>query len=144
MGMKQIKVNEIVSVLDFEEQVQLEFSINQKSGIEFLLGLILLKEGLIDLTEAKFKNFDLMLKLSNHKYSNVEFVSLSKNLLKANISLSNLEYIEHYILKFLRDGQAETEHIDVDFEHSKKEYTLKITCKTYKEFTEKEIRDMIG
>ncbi|MBK7635507.1 MAG: hypothetical protein IPJ13_15450 [Saprospiraceae bacterium] len=107
------------------------------------MALQLLKENLVEVIDIRFENFSIVLKISGDNYSYSE--SMNKNVFKGLISIHNLEYILQYILKFYRDDIAEVEHIDIDFLSSNgKEYTWTIFCNEYIEYTEEEIRRMLG
>jgi hypothetical protein len=104
----------------------------------------LLKEGLVNAIGLEFNNFLLILKPSQDNYSYLDSLEIKDNVFKGRISVVSIEYILYFILKYYRDGIAETEHIDIDFINAKgNELTLTINCADFKEYTNEEIRRMI-
>jgi hypothetical protein len=144
MEMKQINIDTEISIKDFGEQLQFKLDINQILGVELCMALFLLKENLINTIGLKFNNFFILLKVSRDQYSYCESIIFNDGAFKGQISINNLEYILHYILKFYRDGIAEAEHIDIDFlNNNGKEFTLTISCSEYQEYSADEIRRML-
>ncbi|MFT3748126.1 MAG: hypothetical protein QM768_07405 [Agriterribacter sp.] len=144
MEVRQITIDTKISLKDFGDQLQFKLALNQEISIAICLEFLLLKENLINSVGLNFKNSFIILKLSKDQYSYCDKTDFGRGLLKGQISINNLDYILHYILKYYRDGIAETEHIDIDFLNDNgKELTLTISFERYHEYSAEEIRKIL-
>ncbi|MFC7526935.1 hypothetical protein ACFQRK_23465 [Parapedobacter sp. GCM10030251] len=142
--MKQVNINAEIRKTDFGDQLQFKLLLNQNVGTELCMALMLLKEGLVDVIGLKFLNYSFTLKISRNNYSYSESEIFGSEVLKGKISVGNIDYILHYVLKFYRDGYAEAEHIDIDFlNDGGKGYTFTISCVDYPEYSSEEIKRML-
>lgn len=142
--MKQIKINTEIKINLLKGQTQIKFKLDHLVSLEMTIALVILKEGLVNSIGLKFDNFLLILKPSQDNYSYFESLELKSSIFKGKISNVSIEYILYFILKYYRDGIADTEHVDVDFINSiGNELTLTINCDDYQEHTNDEIRRLL-
>jgi hypothetical protein len=79
------------------------------------MALSLLKEGLIEtltVTERERKGVKVQL-LSEPKTGGTVRVSFRPDLNRVAMTRNNLEYVQHFFLKYYRDGVAEVDHLDL-------------------------------
>lgn len=142
--MKQVKINREISISEFEGLVQLKISCDQEIGSELCMILFLLKEGLTDTINVQFKNFSIILKLSDDRYSYFESVNLKEKMFNGRISIDTIEYILYYILKSYRDGIAEAEHIDVYFSDANRErFVFTLSYERFHEHSSDEVKKLL-
>ena len=59
--------------------------------------------------------------------------------------MNSLEYAIYYLLKYFRDEIGEAKHIDLDFDYRKESIiTLTIKADLFKEYSSKELNDILG
>ncbi len=142
--MKQVNINREVSINDFATEVQLKLSCDREIGSELCMILFLLKERLTGAINVQFKNFSIILKLSDDRYSHFESINLKEKIFKGRISIDTIDYILYYILKFYRDEIAEAEHIDVYFSDANKEkFVFTLSYEHFHEYSNDEIKKLL-
>ncbi len=144
MAVRQVDLRASVDVREFMEQLQIKVHLNRTIYFDLCMAFLLLKENLVDDIGLRFDNFFILLRKTMHNHSKYEAVDFNRRSFKGCISIHGIDYALHYILKFYRDGIAESEHIDIDFlNDAGKELTLTIACGEYQEYSEDEILRML-
>jgi hypothetical protein len=79
------------------------------------VGLSLLKEGLIEtltVTDQRGRSAKLQL-LKEPKLSGAVRVSFHSDRSQVAMTSNSLDYVQHFFLKYYRDGRAEVDHVDL-------------------------------
>ena len=120
--------------------------------IQFCLGLSLLKEQLItQLTMATYNN-TFRLQLEGAQYvSSVQRAQIKKhekNVIGLVLSIDELEFWQHFLLKYFRDGLSDVDHIDLEIDEATDSWSgLYVTLKVDKavpSVSEEEARRRLG
>jgi hypothetical protein len=96
-------------------QTVLRFSLHREALCDWCAGLSLLKEGLIEaLTVSEQPGRGAKVRfLTEPKAGGTVRVSFRSDLSEITLTRNNLEYLQHFFLKYYRDGVAEVDHIDL-------------------------------
>jgi hypothetical protein len=139
-------LNKKIEIKQFKRQFTLTILLDEDELItKLMLSLILLREGLANNLEIKFSNMIYHLSI-NHNQTDSICLIIDPNVrnFKGKIAMNALEYAIFYLLKYYRDGIAESEHIDLDFEQNDTIVTLTFKIKMYNEYSQDEINKLIG
>lgn len=142
--MKTLFINKNIEIRRFEGQQTITILLDNEQSKNEVLLLILLKEKLVEKIEIKFNNLTIYLSINNNETkSTCSFINFNEQKFKGKISMNLLEYAICYLLKYFRDGIAESEHIDLDFDHKDFIVTLILKIKEFKEYSADEITKLI-
>jgi hypothetical protein len=121
-----------IAFKDFDSQIVMSIYIDSTMAAELSMQLMLLRERLVSSIELKFDNATIFLKASENNLSKCSLFNAKEKIFKANISINTLEYFMYFLLKYYRDGIAEVQHLDLDFEYNDdKEITLTVIAKNH-------------
>jgi len=107
-------------------QTVLRISLHREVLCEWCAGLSLLKEGLIEVltvTEQQKRGAKVQF-LTEPKTGGTVRVRFKSDLSEVTLTRNNLEYLQHFFLKYYRDSVAEVDHLDlqaIDAETGNKE-----------------------
>lgn len=135
---KKAEYNLESNLTDFESQFVCAIKVNHTLVGKIIPDLFLLKEGLVETLSVKLVDCVLFLQKSKDIESRCTEMNLDAMKFRLFISNNTLEYLLFYLLKYYRDFQAESEHIDIDFQNEMKEFTLTIHSEMYLEYAFKE------
>jgi hypothetical protein len=96
-------------------QTVLRFSLRREALCEWCAGLSLLREGLIEtltVTEQQGRGTKVQFQ-SEPKTGETVRVSFRSDLIRVAMTRNSLEYVQHFFLKYYRDGVAEVDHLDL-------------------------------
>jgi hypothetical protein len=131
---------------DYGQQKAVNLSLSSSESDRLVLLLLLLRERLADSIEIALDNFSIYLKCTdNGIVSKCTLFDPNKKCFKGSINMDSLEYAIYFLLEYFRDGLAETDHIDLDFEYDKaSEVTLVIKVDSHKTISEEEMNKLLG
>jgi hypothetical protein len=143
--MKSKQLNTEVAFADYDEQIVLSIRVGIDLSKEISLLLVLLREDLEDGLELKFENYTLFIKKSPDNTSKCLSINRKKGVFKGLLSMNALEYLLYFLLKYYRDGSAESEHIDIDFELTDNSIlTLTVKAEENRYYSSEEMKRMLG
>lgn len=143
METKLINLKQNITIKDYGDQVVINFFIDILISKELNYHLYFLKNNLESELLLKFKNYKLFLKASDESLNKVNAFSIKNKVIKFSFSINQLEYLINYVEKYSKNGLADSEHIDLDFEYINKEVTITIKSKMFLDFDEDEILKLI-
>ncbi|MCC6745759.1 MAG: hypothetical protein IT175_18000 [Acidobacteria bacterium] len=95
-------------------QTVLRIELEREAVAEWCLGLCLLKEGLISILLVQEVAARGMLEVQLGTQRTRSLASLDPSASKVSLTQNDLDYIQHFFLKYFRDGVADVDHIDLD------------------------------
>jgi hypothetical protein len=96
-------------------QTVLRLSLQRKGLCDWCVGLSLLKEGLIEtltVTEQRGRGTKVQF-LKESKVNRAVRVSFHAGRSQVVMTDNSIDYVQHFFLKYYRDGLAEVDHIDL-------------------------------
>lgn len=113
---KRLRLPSSIELKDYSGQKVLEIRVGRDSLWNWALGLLLVREGLVDtLTVTSERgNGAVEIRLDpTHRRTPAVLASLAEPFSRLEFSGVALDYLLHALLKYYRDGQAEVDHIDL-------------------------------
>jgi hypothetical protein len=142
--MKSKKIAVTAKHGEFKDQRTIELLLTESKEVKDLsLLLVLLRESLEESIEIKLENFSLTFTMSDKNKSYCSLFDEMKKIARLSISKNNLGYLLFYLLKYYRDGIAESEHIDLDFQQENFLLTLTIKLHPFKELSADEVKQLL-
>jgi hypothetical protein len=142
--MKTLVVKSIVILKNFGTQLTIDTTLDLTVVAELCALLSILREDIVDVIEIQFKNFKIILKKTSKDFSKCNLCDFKGGIFKGEISMSMLEYLLFFLLKYYKDGIAEAQHIDLDFAYEQTEVTLTINAKNYILHSPEQIKKLLG
>jgi hypothetical protein len=110
---------------DFGSQIALHVLLNEASSKELCLVLILLKDRLVDGLDLIFEAFSLRLVMGEETRSYCQNLQPEHQDAEILIAPKAVQLRIRYLLKYHRDGFAEVDHVDIDFDYQdQREFTI--------------------
>jgi hypothetical protein len=112
---KHLQLPVDIDIVRHPGKTVLRLSLHREALCDWCMALSLLKEGLIEtltVTERERKGVKVQL-LSEPKTGGTVRVSFRPDLNRVAMTRNNLEYVQHFFLKYYRDGVAEVDHLDL-------------------------------
>lgn len=102
---------------DFGSQIALHVLLNEASSKDLCLALVLLKDRLVDKLDLIFEAFSLRLVIGEELHSYCQNLRPEHQDAEILIAPKAVQLLIRYLLKYYRDGFAEVDHVDIDFDY---------------------------
>jgi hypothetical protein len=116
--MRRLQVTADIKLTEFPGQKVVSFSPSSKVLRDWCLGISLLKEQLIKelyATDEAGKNAHAVIRvLEGSGSQTMSRVLIDKSSYQIELAPVNVEYVQHFFLKYYRDGAADVDHIDLE------------------------------
>jgi hypothetical protein len=132
---KHIQIPVEIEVVKRLDHVVLLFLFHRDAVHDWVLSLSLLKEGLIDVLvvteDRRRRSAKIRLQDCQKKVGERVLISLKADKIQIELTRNSLDFMQHFFLKYYRDGIAEVEHLDlqaIDADTGNRElyFTLKV------------------
>ena len=110
---KYIALDIEIEVVRYPRQAVVEVRPSPSAIQDFTLGLCLLKEGLIEalvITGRSGGEF----KVVRLNGSSACFATVASDSVLVELTDNSLDFVQHFFLKYYRDGRAEVDHVDLE------------------------------
>jgi hypothetical protein len=114
---KQLTLSIAIELIEYPGQVAASIAVRPAAVKDLTLGLCLLRETLIErlliVSEATDIRLDLSAALSPQEALGAR-LEQRKGTMRIQMNSRNLEYLQHFFLRYCRDGLAEVDHVDLE------------------------------
>ncbi len=114
---KHLQLSIDIKLVHHPGQDVLALSFRREALNEWCLSLCLLKEGLVEtlvITE-EYRKMSLEIRFgANPETNRTARATLKQDVSLLEITHGNLDYLQHFFLKYYRDGVADVDHLDLE------------------------------
>ena len=103
----------------YTSQTVLDVGFQAPSIADFCLGLCLIKEGLASLVVVHDKSESVKLSLQIIRQASQQrrtSMKVKGQVVDVSMSANDMDCILHFFLKYIRDGKAEVDHLDIEIQ----------------------------
>src|SRR5260370_10976705 len=114
---KHLQLSIDFQLVDHLGQVVLSLLFRREALRDWCLGLCLLKEGLVEALVVSEEHGKKGVKIQvrpTAKVSDRVLASFESDITRLELTPNNLGYLQHFFLKYYRDGVAEVDHLDLE------------------------------
>lgn len=102
-----------IEVVRYPGQAVVEVRLAPSAIKDFTLGLCLLKEALIESLVITGRS-GMKFKAVRLRESPVCFATVASDAILAELTGNSLDFLQHFFLRYSRDGEAEVDHVDLE------------------------------
>lgn len=116
----------------YTSQTVLDIGFEAQGIAKFCLGLCLIKEGLASLVVVHDKRESVKLSLQvviQASQQSRTSMKVKGQVVDVSMSANDMDCVLHFFLKYIRDGKAEVDHLDIDIQSENKYPDLTLTVR---------------